>query len=45
LHIERIDYGLGMYLPVIALAFTFLANRGIKKDEDLVKSVDRLRSR
>jgi peptidoglycan/LPS O-acetylase OafA/YrhL len=45
LNIEKIDYGLGMYLPVIALALTFLANRGIKKDEDLVKSVDRLRSK
>jgi peptidoglycan/LPS O-acetylase OafA/YrhL len=45
LKIERIEYGLGMYLPVIALAFTFLANRSIKKDEDLVKSVDRLRSK
>jgi peptidoglycan/LPS O-acetylase OafA/YrhL len=45
LGIDKIEYGLGMYLPVIALAFTFLANRGIKKDEDLIKSVDRLRSK
>ncbi len=43
LAIEKIQYGFGMYLPVVALAFTFLANRSIKKDEDLVKSVERLR--
>ena len=36
-------YYVGFYLPVAALAFLFLANRGIKKDEDLVKSVERLR--
>ncbi|MFT4660043.1 MAG: peptidoglycan/LPS O-acetylase OafA/YrhL [Patiriisocius sp.] len=38
-----IEYGVGLYLPVAALAFNFLANRAIKKDEDLVKSLDRLR--
>ncbi|MCB9197955.1 MAG: DUF4293 domain-containing protein [Flavobacteriales bacterium] len=38
-----IRYQVGMYLPVAAFAFTFLANRGIKKDEELVKSVERLR--
>lgn len=43
LGVQKIDYGFGMYLPVVALAFTFLANRSIKKDEDLVKSVERLR--
>jgi hypothetical protein len=43
LAIEKIQYGFGMYLPVVALAFTFLANRSIKKDEDLVRSVERLR--
>jgi hypothetical protein len=36
-------YGAGIYFPVAALAFVFLANRAIKKDEDLVKSLDRLR--
>lgn len=35
--------GVGMYLPVIALPFVFLANRRIKKDDELIKSVDRLR--
>lgn len=38
-----IAYGISSYLPVIALAFHLLANRAIKKDEDLVKSLDRLR--
>ncbi len=36
-------YGIGLFLPVVALAFIILANRGIVKDEKLVKSLDRLR--
>ncbi len=36
-------YWVGWYMPVVALAFSFLAARGIKKDEELVRSVDRLR--
>lgn len=40
---DTIVYGIGMYLPVAALPFLFLANRSIKKDEELVKSVERLR--
>lgn len=36
-------YWIGFYMPVAAIAFQFLANRGIKKDEALVKSVERLR--
>jgi hypothetical protein len=40
----NIEYSIvGFMLPVISLAFQFLANRGIKKDEELIKSVDRLR--
>lgn len=35
--------GIGMFLPVVAILFAVLANKAIKKDEDLVKSVDRLR--
>jgi hypothetical protein len=35
--------GIGMFLPVLAILFIVLANKAIKKDEDLVKSVDRLR--
>jgi len=36
-------YGLGYFAPVVALPFVFLANRAIKKDQDLIKSLDRLR--
>jgi hypothetical protein len=36
-------YHAGFYLPVVAIAFLFLAIRGIKKDEALVKSLDRIR--
>ncbi len=35
--------GIGLYFPVIALPFVILAHRRIKKDEELVRSVDRLR--
>ena len=35
--------GLKMFVPVIMLVLTILAYRGIKKDEELVKSYDRLR--
>ena len=41
--IDKIQYEIGAFLPVAALPFVFLANRGIKKDEALVKSLDRLR--
>ena len=40
---DMIQYNIGTFLPVAALPFVFLANRGIKKDEELVKSLDRLR--
>ncbi|EJF11400.1 DUF4293 domain-containing protein [Pontibacter sp. BAB1700] len=36
-------YEAGFYMPVLALLLNALANRFIKKDEDLVRSVDRLR--
>jgi hypothetical protein len=35
--------GIKMAVPVLQLIFSFLAFRGIKKDDDLVKSYDRLR--
>jgi hypothetical protein len=35
--------GLGMFLPIFAIVLLVLANKAIKKDEDLVKSADRLR--
>jgi len=37
------EKGIGMFLPVISIVFLAMANKAIKKDEDLVKSVDRLR--
>lgn len=38
-----ISCGVGMFLPVAALPVMFMANRNIRKDEDLIKSLDRLR--
>ena len=40
---EVSEKGIGMILPILSILFLVLANRAIKKDEDLVKSVDRLR--
>ena len=37
------EKGIGMFLPIVAIVFLALANKAIKKDEDLVKSADRLR--
>ena len=37
------EKGIGMFLPIVVILFAFLANKAIKKDEDFVKSVDRLR--
>jgi glucan phosphoethanolaminetransferase (alkaline phosphatase superfamily) len=35
--------GIKMFLPILILLFSILAHRGIKKDDQLVKSYDRLR--
>ncbi|QAR30818.1 DUF4293 family protein [Ornithobacterium rhinotracheale] len=35
--------GIGLILPLISIILLFMANSGIKKDEKLVKSVDRIR--
>jgi hypothetical protein len=37
------EKGIGLIIPVLSILFVVLANKAIKKDEDLVKSVDRLR--
>jgi len=37
------SYHAGFYMPLLALLLNALANRFIKRDEDLVRSVDRLR--
>ncbi|PSR57255.1 DUF4293 domain-containing protein [Adhaeribacter arboris] len=39
----RGEYQAGFYLPLLALALNALANRFIRRDEQLVRSVDRLR--
>jgi len=37
------EKGIGMFIPIIVVVLLVVANKAIKKDEDLVKSVDRLR--
>ena len=37
------EKGIGMLLPIFSIVFLALANKAIKRDEDLVKSVDRIR--
>ncbi|CAL2077495.1 MULTISPECIES: DUF4293 domain-containing protein [Tenacibaculum] len=37
------EKGIGMFFPILVILLLVLANKAIKKDEDLVKSVDRLR--
>lgn len=36
-------YWIGLFLPLITLLMLFLARGGVRKDEKLVKSLDRLR--
>ena len=37
------EKGIGLLLPILSIVLLVLANKAIKKDEALVKSVDRLR--
>ena len=37
------EKGIGIYFPIVIIVLLVMANKAIKKDEDLVKSVDRLR--
>lgn len=37
------EKGIGAFVPIVSIVLLALANRAIKKDEDLVKSVDRIR--
>ena len=41
--VDMVSYGVSTYLPVVSLVIQFLANRAIKNDDELVKSLDRLR--
>jgi len=43
LKFSEYSFGLGVYTPIVALIFTILAYIYIKKDDKLVKSMDRLR--
>lgn len=37
------EKGIGLLIPIISIVFLVLANKAIRRDEELVKSVDRLR--
>lgn len=37
------EKGIGMFLPIVSIILLVFANKAIKKDEDLVKSADRIR--
>ncbi len=37
------EKGIGMIIPIISIVLLVMANKAIKRDENLVKSVDRLR--
>jgi len=39
----KASFGIGLFIPLIAIVFCFLAYRGIKSDDELVKSSNRLR--
>lgn len=41
--LKTLDIEPGIFLPLVAIIFTVLAIRGIKKDEKLIRSADRLR--
>ena len=41
--INALGISAGTFLPIVAIILTVLANRSIKKDENLVRSMDRLR--
>lgn len=41
--LEKAGIGAGLFLPLTAIIFTYLAIKGIKNDEKLIRSADRLR--
>lgn len=43
LSVETLSYSFGTYLPLINMVLSVMAMRWIKKDIELIKSVDRLR--
>ncbi len=40
---ENVSFAIGAFLPLISAGFAFLAAHFIKKDEQLVRSADRIR--
>jgi len=40
---EIVSFGIGIYLPLASLLFNLLAIKGIRKDIELLRSVDRIR--
>ena len=40
---QNSENGIGLFLPVVSIVLVVLANKAIKKDEALIKSIDRLR--
>jgi ABC-type polysaccharide transport system permease subunit len=40
---QNLENGIGLFLPVVSVVLLALANKAIKKDEALIKSIDRLR--
>ncbi len=42
-NLKNLDIEAGLFFPIVAIIFTLLAIRGIKQDEKLIKSADRLR--
>lgn len=41
--LEKVNFTFGAFLPLIAAIFSYLAAHFIKKDEELVRSADRIR--
>ena len=41
--IQISEKGIGLLIPIFTIVLVVMANRAIRKDEELVKSVDRLR--
>lgn len=37
------SFGVASFMPIVSIIFLFMAIRGIRKDQKLVKSLDRLR--
>lgn len=37
------NYGIGVFLPLVSMILLLIANKAIKRDEELVRSADRIR--